>query len=301
MSLSTAGCDGCEAASRPRHDAAAAPEASVLALTGSDLGSRVAIVTGAGAGIGRGVAIALARAGCAAVLLNDLPCAQASLEETAAALRSLGCMASLALADVSDAEAVNAAVAQAVCEYGKLDIVVANAAWSDRKPLVEQGSEVIRRVIEVTQVGTLNTVKAGAAQMRAQALAEGCGSRGKIVIISSIMGDLVISKESAAYSMSKAAVTHLGRCLASELVEDRINVNVVCPGWIDTPGERKFNSDETIAKLGRQLPWGRLGTADDVGRTVAFLCSSGADYITGSALNVDGGYTVSTRLPFGSA
>lgn len=111
------------------------------------------------------------------------------------------------------------------------------------------------------------------------------------------VGNQVTLPNAAVYGMCKAAITHLGASLAAELTEDRINVNVICPGWIDTPGERKFCPEEEIQRLGALLPWGRIGTPDDIGNTCSFLCSAAADYITGSTINVDGGYTVGLRLP----
>ncbi|NIV20107.1 MAG: SDR family oxidoreductase, partial [Gammaproteobacteria bacterium] len=82
-----------------------------------------------------------------------------------------------------------------------------------------------------------------------------------------------------------------------ELTAQRINVNVVNPGWIDTPGERVHTSEAEIEAAGPQLPWGRLGTPDDIAKAVAFLASDDADYITGAALRVDGGYMASLSLP----
>jgi glucose 1-dehydrogenase len=97
--------------------------------------------------------------------------------------------------------------------------------------------------------------------------------------------------------MAKAAVNHLGRTLAAELASHRINVNVVNPGYIDTPGERKFATEEQIERAARSIPWGRMGTPRDIGRAVAYLASDDADYITGSALQIDGGYKLGMRLP----
>jgi glucose 1-dehydrogenase len=116
------------------------------------------------------------------------------------------------------------------------------------------------------------------------------------VIIGSILGEIVF-RNSAAYNMAKAAIIHLGRTLAAELAGHRINVNVINPGYIDTPGERKFATEEQIAQAARNLPWGRLGTPHDIGRAAAFLASDDADYITGSTLVVDGGYRHAMRLP----
>jgi glucose 1-dehydrogenase len=84
---------------------------------------------------------------------------------------------------------------------------------------------------------------------------------------------------------------------ANELAQHRINVNVVNPGYIDTPGERKFATEEQIQRAARNIPWGRLGAPRDIGRAVAYLASDDADYVTGSVLVVDGGYRLGMRLP----
>jgi glucose 1-dehydrogenase len=95
-----------------------------------------------------------------------------------------------------------------------------------------------------------------------------------------------------AYNMAKAAIDQMARTAAMELAAERIRVNVVTPGWIDTPGERKFTSDEVIASAGQKLPWKRLGKPEEIGRGVVFLCDPASDYITGSAMLIDGGITL---------
>lgn len=82
----------------------------------------------------------------------------------------------------------------------------------------------------------------------------------------------------------------MGYTMATELTEHRINVNVIEPGWTDTPGERNFATEEELREGGKKLPWGRLGTIEDIGKAAAFLCSDAADYITGACLRVDGGF-----------
>ena len=124
--------------------------------------------------------------------------------------------------------------------------------------------------------------------MIAQASAAAAGS---IVFISSPHAYQPIPR-SMAYNMSKAAINMLARTAAIELVEHKIRVNVVTPGWVDTPGERKFASEETIARSGEKLPWKRLGQPAEIGRAVVFLCDPASDYITGSSLLVDGGITL---------
>jgi glucose 1-dehydrogenase len=97
--------------------------------------------------------------------------------------------------------------------------------------------------------------------------------------------------------MAKAAINHFGRTLANELARDRINVNIINPGYIDTPGERKFASEADLERSARSIPWGRLGTPRDIGRLAVYLCSDDADYISGSAIVIDGAYKVALRLP----
>jgi len=121
-------------------------------------------------------------------------------------------------------------------------------------------------------------------------------SAGKIVVISSIYAELA-APTSAAYNMAKAAVNHLVSTMAGELAEYQINVNVIDPGWIDTPGERRYASEEEIREGAMHLPWKRLGDVEDIGQAVVFLSSDAADYVTGSMLRVDGGYVHGLVLP----
>jgi glucose 1-dehydrogenase len=251
---------------------------------------KVALVTGAARGIGRGVALCLAEEG-ADIVVNDLPPAEgAGARGTVREIEALGRQALAYDADISDREQVAGLFAAGVAQFGRIDVVVANAAFSIRQPVIEAQWEHVLRTLEVTQFGVYHTCQAAAQQMVKQ------GGGGKIVIIGSILGEIPFPS-SAAYNMAKAAVNHLARTLATELTPHRINVNVVNPGYIDTPGERKFATEEQIAQAARNLPWGRLGTPRDIGRAVAFLASDDADYITGTALVVDGGYKLAMRLP----
>lgn len=254
---------------------------------------RVALITGAARGIGRGIALCLAEEG-ADIAVNDLapPEGDDSPDalETARLVQGLGRRASVHYGDVADATQVEAVVAAAVAALGRVDIVVANAAFSIRELVVDTRWEHAERTLGVTQFGVFHTCRAAARQMLRQ------GGGGKIVIIGSIMAELAFPTNSV-YNMAKAAVNQLGRTLASELAPHHINVNVVNPGYIDTPGERRFATEAEIARAGRAIPWGRMGTPHDIGRAVVFLSSDDADYITGSALRVDGGFMVGLRLP----
>jgi glucose 1-dehydrogenase len=187
-------------------------------------------------------------------------------------------------------------VAGAVEARGRLDIVVANAALTIRESVVEAAWENVQRVSQVSQFGVFHTCQLAARQMVAQAEVGRDG--GKIIIISSILEEIPAAG-SAAYNMAKAAINHLGRTMALELAPYRVNVNMVNPGWIDTPGEREFSSEEQLREGGKRIPWGRLGTPEDIGKAVAFLASDDADYITGATLRVDGGFLLGLTLPPG--
>jgi glucose 1-dehydrogenase len=255
------------------------------------LTGKIALVTGAARGIGQGIALCLAEEG-ADVLVNDLPAAsfagQPDANDTVQQIERLGRRALAHAADVSDRAQVAAMFAAAAQQFGRIDIVVANAAMSIREPTLSAEWNHVQRTIEVAQFGVYHTCQAAARQMVAQ------GGGGKIIIIGSVLADMPMP-HSAPYNMAKAAINHLARTLAIELAEHRINVNVINPGFIDTPGERAFASEAQIAELGASLPWGRAGTPHDIGRAAAFLASDDADYITGSALVVDGGFRL--RMP----
>lgn len=256
------------------------------------LSGKIAIVTGASRGIGRATALALAEVGCD-VAINYRSGADEA-EELAERIGRLGRRALLLPADVADQNAVEQMVAETVTRFGRLDIAVSNAAFSDREPFYEADMAGFRRTIDVTMWGAFYLLRASARQMIEQ------GGGGSIVIISSPHAFVAVPR-SMAYNMSKAAIDHMGRTAAIELVEQRIRVNLIHPGWIDTPGERKFASEEAIQRGGAKLPWGRMGRPDEIARGVVFLCDPASDYITGSALAIDGGITLPWWANRGSA
>lgn len=250
---------------------------------------KVALITGAARGIGRGIALCLAEEG-ADIIVNDLPPVDGlGARGTVREVEQLGRQALAYDADISDRDQVAALFAAGVARFGHIDIVVANAAFSIRELVIEAQWEHVLRTLEVTQFGVYHTCQAGAQRMIQQ-------GGGKIVIIGSILAEIPFASSSA-YNMAKAAVVHLGRTLAAELASHRINVNIINPGYIDTPGERKFATEEQIQRAARSIPWGRLGTPRDIGRAVAYLASDDADYITGCVLQIDGGYKLGMRLP----
>ncbi len=252
------------------------------------LKGQVALVTGASQGIGLATAIALSEAG-ASVAFNY----REQPHEAAPAVAKIeraGGHAILLAGDVAGQSTVERMVNETVAAFGRLDIAVSNAAYSDRELFHEADMAGFRRTVDVTMWGAFHLVRAAAAQMIAQRTA-GEGPGGSIVVISSPHAYVPIPR-SMAYNMSKAAIDQMARTAAMELAEHKIRVNIVTPGWIDTPGERKFASDETISRASEKLPWKRLGQPAEIGRGVVFLCDPASDYITGSSLLIDGGITL---------
>ncbi len=133
--------------------------------------------------------------------------------------------------------------------------------------------------------GAFHGVRASAQQMVKQ------GKGGSIVVVSSPHAVIAIPT-AMAYNMAKAAIDHMARTAAIELVDHRIRVNIVHPGWIDTPGERKFFTEEQLAAGGKNLPWKRLGRPEEIGKAVAYVLSDDAEYMTGATLSIDGGVSL---------
>jgi glucose 1-dehydrogenase len=248
-----------------------------------NLTGRNILVTGASRGIGRGAALELARAG-ANIGVNYRSHA-GEAEETAEEIRQLGGKAIILQADVSNQQAVEAMVRRCAEEFGQLDGLVSNAAYSDRELMIEADMEGFRRTIEVSMWGAFHAVRAAAQQMVAQK------SGGAIAVVSSPHAVIPVPT-AMAYNMAKAAIDHMSRTAAIELAPHRIRVNVIHPGWIDTPGERKFFTEEQLDQGAQNIPWKRMGTPEEVGRLIAFAMSDHADYMTGSTLLIDGGISL---------
>ncbi|QDT47960.1 SDR family NAD(P)-dependent oxidoreductase [Symmachiella dynata] len=241
---------------------------------------KAALVTGASLGIGRAAAIELAQHG-ANVAVNYRS-SEAEAQEVADEIESLGRKALLLKADVADQAAVEGMVAKTVEAFGSLDLFVSNAAYSDRQSMIDADMAGFHRTIDVTMWGAFYGVRASAMQMIKQ------GGGGSIVVVSSPHAALAIP-DSMAYNMAKAAIDHMMRTAAIELVGHRIRVNAIYPGWIDTPGERKFFTEEQLEAGGKALPWGRLGRPEEIAKGIAFMLSDDAEYMTGSIMSMEGG------------
>ena len=256
--------------------------------TQSGLTEQIAIVTGAGRGIGRGIARALADIG-ARVVVADIDGSAA--EATAEALRSDGREAMGVAVDVSRRPAVEQMVEAVLRRWGRIDILVNNAAVSDSAPALELTDEAWQRLIAVNLTGVF---------LCSQVVGQHMVSReyGRIVNISSIASQFG-APGSTAYAATKAGVLGLTRVMAVEWGSYGVTVNAVCPGNIDTEFlrdalawravSRGLSVDQVIQTIVAKTPVGRLGMPTDVAAMVLFLASPVAGFVTGQVINECGG------------
>ncbi len=244
------------------------------------LSGKVVLVTGASSGIGQAAAVGLAEDG-ADVALNFLSPPEGA-EDAAGRIRALGRRALLCPADVSDQPAVERMVERVAAEMGRIDVLVTCAAYSDREFFYQADMAGFRKTIDVTMWGAFHCLRAAVRQIMRQ------GDGGSVVVVSSPHAHVAIPS-CMAYNMAKAALDQMARTAALELVKHRIRVNILYPGWTDTPGERKYFTEEVLDRAGRALPWGRLARPEEVVRGVRFLVDPDSDYVTGTTLTIDGG------------
>lgn len=246
-----------------------------------NLAGKTALITGAGCGIGKGCALELARAG-ANVVINDRP-GSSDIRAAAEEIRSLGRDCEAIEADVFSRTGCESLVAEALRAVERIDILISNPAFGVRCDFLDYDPGDFEKVIAATLTGGFHL-----SQLVARHFVKR-GGGGKIVFISSVVAEMPLAR-SVAYAAAKAGLNHMARTMAVELSTHRINVNVIEPGWIDTPGEHQAFDDDVIRAAGAKLPWGRLGTPQEIGRAAVFLASDAAEYITGAVLPVDGGF-----------
>lgn len=247
-----------------------------------DLSGKVALVTACSKGIGRACALALAEAGADVILgLHHQPDG-ASL---AAEIQALGRRTLAVQMDVTDLDQVRAAVQQGRDTFGRLDILVNNAGIGAPNPAENVTEKDFDATIAVNLKGTFFVSQAVGKVMIEQ-------NEGRIINISSQAGFVALPTESV-YCMSKAAVSHLTKCLALEWAAHNITVNAVAPTFIKTPGTVKWLGDEGFKQsVVRRIPLGRVGEPEDVAGAVVFLASPAASLITGITMMIDGGWTI---------
>lgn len=245
------------------------------------LKDKIAIVTGGARGIGLGCALELAKEG-STITLVDRPGSE-ELAAAAETIRATGVDCLAVEADTFSREGCEKAVADTISRFGTIDILVGVPAYNRRASFLEYDAADFEGILKSALLGSFHM-----GQLVARHFVEK-GKPGKITFISSVLAR-VPNARCLAYSAAKAGLNSMMATMAVELFEHHINVNVIEPGWIDTPGERHHYDEETMAAEARKLPWGRLGTSEDVGKAALYLSSPDADYVTGTLLPVDGGY-----------
>lgn len=240
-----------------------------------------ALVTGAGRGIGKAIALELAAKG-AFVIVNYNGSKEAA-EQTVAEIKAAGGDAVAYQCSVSDYEACGAMITALIKEYAHIDILVNNAGITRDGLLMKMSEEDFDAVINTNLKGCFNTIRHMSRYFLKQ-------RAGKIINISSVSGILGNAGQ-ANYSASKAGVIGLTKAVARELASRGINVNAVAPGFVETNMTDTL-SDSVKENLKSQIPLGKIGHPQDIAKTVAFLASPDADYITGQVLSVDGGMAI---------
>jgi meso-butanediol dehydrogenase/(S,S)-butanediol dehydrogenase/diacetyl reductase len=251
------------------------------------LDGRTCVVTGAGRGIGRGIAARLAQEGA------NVAIADVDAEGAARAAQEIGGEALGVACDVADRASVQAAIAAAVERFGRLDVMFNNAGVSQTVRFLDTTEDDWERIMRVNGRGVLLGMQEAAHQFKRQ------GGGGKIVNTASIAGKSGFPLF-AAYSASKFAVIGLTQAGARALAEDKVTVNAFCPGVVTTELWEQLDDEfiaigetqrkgEALESFGAGILAGRLSTPDDITGLALFLASSDSDYITGQAINVDGG------------
>jgi len=252
-------------------------------LESFNLKGMVAVVTGASRGIGRAVCFALAQQGSDIVgCARDLN----SLEQTMDEVKKLGRRALGVRVDLKRHGDVKAMVERAIAEYGKIDILVNNAAIVLLKPLVDSSEEEWASVINTNLMGTFYCCKEVGKQMIKR-------KYGKVINMSSMRGFIGAANETS-YCASKGAIIQLTKALALEWAKFNINVNAVAPGYISTDMAAQVydKSKELREKILNVIPLKRMGRPEEVGALVVYLASKAADFITGETVVMDGGQII---------
>ena len=246
-------------------------------MTTNELAGKVAIVTGAGRNIGRAIALTLAEGG-ASILVNARS-NRAEADAVAGEIESAGAKALVHIGDVADAGAVRAMADVAVKHFGRIDILVNNAALRREKAFAEMDYAAWREILDVTLDGTFHCVKACLPALRSS----GAGAIVNIGGLSAHTG----ARNRAHVVTAKAGIVGFTRALAHDLADDGITVNCVVPGLIGTP--RPKDKPEPAHHLTHQTITGKRGRPEDVAAMVRFLCGPAARYVNGQAIHANGG------------
>jgi 3-oxoacyl-[acyl-carrier protein] reductase len=240
---------------------------------------RVVVVTGGSKGIGRAVCLKFAREGARIVFVHYDP-DESAADETLSLLSDIGAEARAEKLDVASPEAVDAYFGKVLSEFEKVDVLVNNAGITDDGFLMRMSTEQWSRVLAVNLTSVFNCTRAVIRSMIKE-------RNGRIINISSVVGQIGNIGQSN-YAASKAGILGFTRSVAREVAGRGITVNAVSPGFIDTIMTQAL-SEKVKEIFLAQIPMGRIGTPEEVAEAVYWLASSGATYITGQVIHVNGG------------
>lgn len=249
------------------------------------LNGKRALVTGADSGIGQAIATAFAEAGADVAIVYHTDAEGAA--ETKRRVEAAGRRAHVMQGDVGDPASVEAFFAEAADRLGPLDVLVNNAGiGAGGASVAELTDEDLERVLRVNLMGPVFCCRAFVRRRKAE------GGRGRIVNISSVAQHLP-TPESAPYGMAKAGLGSLTRSLSRELAEDKINVNAIAPGLIQTPmTQARLDDPQKRDQSMERIPWHRPGQPEEIARLALFLASDDGDYVTGQTWTIDGGLSM---------
>ncbi len=253
-----------------------------------DLSGRVAFITGASGGLGAQFGRTLAGAGAAVVLASRRV---EKLKELRAEIEGAGGDAHVVELDVTDHDSIKSAVAHAETEVGSIDILVNNSGVSTTQRLQDVSPEDYDFVFDTNVKGSFFVAQEIGKRMlaRAKGSAPGTYTGGRIVNIASMAG-LRALPQIGIYAMSKAAVIHMTRAMAQEWGKFGINVNALCPGYIDTEINHHHWKTEQGKKLVQMLPRKRVGQAKDLDAVLVMLCSNESHFVNGAVIAADDGF-----------
>ncbi|MEI7027009.1 2-dehydro-3-deoxy-D-gluconate 5-dehydrogenase KduD [Paenibacillus sp. y28] len=244
-----------------------------------DLSGKVALVTGAAVGLGQGVAVGLAQAGADVIVVTN----RSPLDETIAKIEALGRRVLPITANLGDEAALPGVVSQAIETFGKIDILVNNAGIIRRTPAADHAAQDWHDVIDLN----LNSVFFLCQLVGREMIKQGSGKIINIASMLTFQGGINVP----GYTASKHAVAGITKALANEWASKGINVNAIAPGYMVTDNTAQLRADASRSQsILERIPQGRWGTPEDLAGAAVFLASSGADYINGHVLAVDGGW-----------
>ncbi|MCU1493255.1 MAG: short-chain dehydrogenase/reductase [Acidimicrobiaceae bacterium] len=246
------------------------------------LKGNVALVTGGNGGLGRAIALGMCEAGAFVVVTGR------DEDKNAVMREELGTRGLVTSADVRDEAAIADIVARAVADHGRLDILVNNAGIGGRAPFLEMDQDAWHTMIDTHLTGAFLATKYAVKAMIA-------GQRGGSVLNIGSMYSLFGPPQGVGYATAKTGMLGFTRALAVELAEQRIRVNAILPGWIETEMTRMVRESDMAPDIVRKIPLGRFGVPDDLVGLSLLLSSPAGAYITGAEIPVDGGYHASDR------